>query len=132
MSKSTFTCALVLLFTHFLSAQPAPNKSEPLPVLTFADTPPEYVGGDVALYTYIYQRLRFPPNAEMKECTVYIGFVVNENGSISDIAIKKGFSSDYNEAAVRVIKGMPKWKPGKQDGVARKVAWVMPIRFKLD
>ncbi len=131
MSKFLLTCIFALFFAHFSFGQAPVKDAATLPVLEYADTPPEYVGGDIALYTFLYQRLKFPPNAVMKECTVYVGFVINENGKLSDIAIKKGFSSDYNEEAVRVIKSMPKWKPGKQDGKPRKVSWVIPVRFKL-
>ena len=101
-------------------------------VKDIVDSPPEYVGGDVALYTFVYQRLRFPNNAEMVDCTVYVGFVVNENGSLSNIAVQKGFNRAYNEEAVRLVEAMPKWKAGVHEGKATKVAWVIPIKFKLN
>ena len=96
------------------------------------DSPPEYVGGDAALYTFVYQRLRFPNDAEMVDCTVYVGFVVNENGSLSNIAVQKGFSRAYNDEAVRLVEAMPKWKAGVHEGKPTKVAWVIPIKFKLN
>jgi outer membrane biosynthesis protein TonB len=63
---------------------------------------------------------------------VYIGFVVQKDGSLSNVSIKRGISSDCNEEAVRVISAMPKWKPGMQDGKAVAVAYTLPIKFKLE
>ena len=78
------------------------KRVEAIKVKDIVDSPPEYVGGDAARYTFVYQRLRFPNNAEMVDCTVYVGFVVNENGSLSNIAVQKGFNRAYNEEAVRL------------------------------
>ena len=101
------------------------------PVLNIVDTPPEYIGGEVALYTYIYQRLKFPVDANMTECTVYVSLVVNEDGSLSNVSVKKGFSHSYNEEAIRVVESMPKWRAGSHEGQLARVAKVLPIRFKL-
>jgi periplasmic protein TonB len=133
--KSILSISFILFFSHILLGQ---NSQEDLPktkdtsVLNVVDSPPEYIGGEIALYTFIYQRLRLPFDAQMRECTVYVGFIVNENGSLSDISVKKGFGKDYNEAAVRVVEAMPKWRAGSHQGELRKVAWTLPIRFKLD
>lgn len=105
---------------------------EPINAKNIVDSPPEYVGGDAALYTFVYQRLRFPSNAEMVDCTVYVGFIVNENGSLSNIAVQKGFSRAYNDEAVRLVEAMPKWKAGIHEGKPTKVAWVIPIKFKMN
>ena len=126
-----FTFFSFLLLTPLvLFGQNNASNAQTTSVLTIVDTPPEYVGGDVALYTYIYQRLKLPPDG-MTECTVYVGFVVNEDGSLSNVAVKKGFSRDYNEAAVRVVEKLPKWRAGSDKGELRKVAIVLPIRFKV-
>ena len=108
------------------------KRVEPIKVKDIVDSPPQYVGGDAALYTFVYQRLRFPNDAEMVDCTVYVGFIVNENGSLSNIAVQKGFNRAYNEEAVRLVEAMPKWKVGVHEGKATKVAWVIPIKFKLN
>jgi periplasmic protein TonB len=129
--KSILTITLLFFTAPFLFGQTARMVSTDTTVMTLVDSPPEYIGGEVALYTYIYQHLRFPPDPNMIECTVYVGFVVNENGTLSDIAVKKGFSNSYNTEAVKVIKSMPKWRGGKHEGQARKVACVLPIRFKI-
>ncbi len=134
MIKFLLTIALVSCMTAFVTAQSGQEDriEQPSPtVLDIVDSPPEYVGGEVALYTFIYQKLRFPTDLEMRECTVYVGFVVNEDGSLSDIAVKRGFGRDYNQAAVKVVEAMPKWRAGKHLGELKKVAKVLPIRFKI-
>jgi TonB family protein len=128
--KSITFITLALFMSPILYGQNNTPTAHDTSVLTIVDTPPEYIGGDVALYTYIYQRLKLPPDA-MMECTVYVGFVVNENGTLSNVSVKKGFSRDYNEAAVRVIETLPKWRAGSHKGELRKVAMVLPIRFKI-
>jgi periplasmic protein TonB len=134
MIKTIATIALCLFIVPILIGQNSgkiASKSLNSPVLTIVDTPPEFVGGDLALYTFVYQKLKFPSDSEMAECTVYIEFVVNEDGSLSNIGVKKGFSNAYNEEAIKVVAAMPKWRSGKHEGQARRVARVLPIRFKL-
>ncbi len=134
MLKTITTIALCLFVVPILIGQNreiTTSKSPNSPVLTIVDTPPEFVGGDLALYTFVYQKLKFPSDSEMAECTVYIEFVVNEDGSLSNIGVKKGFNNAYNEEAIKVVASMPKWRSGKHEGQARRVARVLPIRFKL-
>ena len=102
------------------------------PVLNIVDTPPEYIGGEIALYTYIYQRLKFPADADMSECTVYVSLVVNEDGTLSNVSVPKGFSHSYNQEAMRVVESMPKWRAGSHEGQLVRVQKVLPIRFKLN
>jgi Gram-negative bacterial TonB protein C-terminal len=102
-----------------------------MPVLNIVDTPPEYIGGEVALYTYIYQRLKFPVDANMIECTVYVSLIVNEDGTLSNISVKKGFSQSYNQEAIRVVESMPRWRAGSHEGRLARVEKVLAIRFKL-
>lgn len=134
MLKTITTIALCLLGVPILIGQNSEkitSKSPNSPVLTIVDTPPEFVGGEIALYTFVYQKLKFPSDPEMVECTVYIEFIVNEDGSLSNIGVKRGFSTAYNEEAVRVVASMPKWRSGKHEGQPRRVTRVLPIRFKL-
>ena len=156
MMKSIFTAVLFLLFVQTMTAQKSKKNDidgatasintvnttvvdtvvakrvKATPVKNIVDSPPQYVGGDAALYTFIYQRLRFPNNAEMVDCTVYVGFIVNENGSLSNVAVQKGFSRAYNDEAVRLVEAMPKWQAGVHEGKPAKVSWVIPIKFKLN
>ncbi|MDZ7876033.1 MAG: TonB family protein [Saprospiraceae bacterium] len=126
----TITLSLSLSFLFGQNKEVVTPKSTH-PVLNIVDTPPEYIGGETALYTYIYQRLKFPIDANMSECTVYVSLVVNEDGTLSNISVKKGFSHSYNEEAIRVVESMPKWRAGSHEGQLARVSRVLPIRFKL-
>jgi TonB family protein len=130
----TFCVCVSLLFGQtsvVVTPKSAKSAKSTAPVLTIVDTPPEYIGGEVALYTYIYQRLKFPVDANMTDCTVYVSLVVNEDGTLSNVSVKKGFSHSYNEEAIRVVESMPRWRAGSNEGRLARVERVLPIRFKL-
>ena len=101
------------------------------------ETMPEYPGGINGLRTYIQENLTVPEkykNVETKaEYRVFVQFVVAEDGSITNVELKKPEPSkkDLNDEAVRVVKGMPKWKPGTLDGKPVKVRYTLPVLFKL-
>ncbi len=89
---------------------------------------PEFPGGDIALKEYIAKNLVTPtPKSSGK---VFIGFVVNTDGSLQDFEVKKGLSPAQNEEALRLVKTMPKWQPGKQSGKAIRVRYYLPIAFQ--
>jgi len=101
------------------------------------ETMPEYPGGMDGLRTYLQENLTVPEkyqNMESKaEYRVIVQFVVAADGSITEVAIPKPAPSkkDLNDEAVRVVKGMPKWKPGTVNGKPVKVKYMLPILFKL-
>jgi protein TonB len=89
--------------------------------------------GEKALYEYIknnvnYSELAIKTNIEG---TVYVEFVVEKDGSISDVKVLRGIGGGCDEEAVRVVKSMPKWKPGKQRGQPVRVYYTLPIDFKI-
>ncbi|WP_299454114.1 energy transducer TonB [uncultured Microscilla sp.] len=90
-------------------------------------------GGLKKFYKYIGKNLKYPSQARRMgvEGKVYIQFVVEKDGSITDIKILKGIGSGCDEEAIRVLKNAPKWKPGKQRGVPVRVRRSIPIVFKL-
>jgi len=88
--------------------------------------------GDI--YKYIGDHMRYPDEAKRvgMEGKLYVKFVVNEDGSISDAKVVRGESGyGLGDEAVRVISGMPKWKPGRQNNIAVKVYYTIPIVFVL-
>ena len=102
-------------------------------IFTFVEEYPEFPGGEKALYEYIknnvnYSELAIKTNIEG---TVYVEFVVEKDGSISDVKVLRGIGGGCDEEAVRVVKSMPKWKPGKQRGQPVRVYYTLPIDFKL-
>ena len=97
---------------------------------------PEFPGGNDKIYNWIKRNLRYPAEAKTKHLqgSVYISFIVEVNGSLSDfkpINEVKG-APDLTKEAIRLFKTMPKWKPGKQNGKAVRMLFTMPIRFKLE
>lgn len=103
-------------------------------VLNFADVMPKFPNGDAALVSFIARSIRYPQEAleQGKSGRVVCMFVVNEDGSISDIEIIRGVSDALNKEAIRVIKAMPRWEPGMQDGKKVKVKYSIPITFRLN
>ena len=88
---------------------------------------------DRKLYEYLSKNLIYPSRAQDANIsgTVHINFVVNENGSISDIKVLRGIGGGCDEAAVHAVKKMPKWKPGRQRGKSVKCRFTLPVNFVL-
>jgi len=86
------------------------------------------------LQSYLRENLRYPREARKKEIEgkVIVKFIVNEDGTVSDVTVLKCIGGGCDEAAMRVIKYMPRWKPGTKDGKPVKVYFTLPIHFKLD
>lgn len=92
-----------------------------------------YKGGFKALFEYLEQNLVYPEQAKKEgiQGTVYIKFTVNKDGSITDIEIKRAVEPAIDKEAVRLVKGMPNWKPGKNQGKPVRSKYTLPIKFKL-
>jgi protein TonB len=86
-----------------------------------------------AMYKFIGKNLKYPASARRMgiEGSVFVSFIVDKAGVISDVQVVKGISADCDKEAERVVKQMPNWKPGKQNGRAVKSKFVLPIKFKL-
>jgi len=108
------------------SVQP-PSPSKPV---IWVEQMPEFVGN---LNNYIVSQIHYPEAAKVSNITgrVIVRFVVNEDGTISNATVMKGIGGGCDEEALRVINSMPKWKPGKQNGVPVKVYYNIPINFVL-
>jgi TonB family protein len=102
--------------------------------IVFPEQMPEFPGGEDALIRYLQQNIRYPKYAAENEIegTVQVEFIVNEDGSIQNTKVVKGIKGGCDEEALRVVKSMPKWKPGKQDGHEIKVYYTLPITFRLE
>lgn len=102
-------------------------------VVMFADVMPEYPGGTNAMFDFIRKNVKYPESAKEKgiEGRVYVNFVIDKDGSISDIKVLRGLCKEIDEEAVRVVKAMPKWNPGMQDGEPVRVQYTLPFYFKI-
>lgn len=94
---------------------------------------PKFPGGDSALVKFIRVNLKYPDVAKENkiEGRVYVEFVIDEKGVVTDVEVKRSPDPSLSEEAVRLITSLPKWIPGKQKGKAVKVRYTVPIAFKL-
>ena len=94
---------------------------------------PSYPGGEEARISYLQQNLKYPEEAKEFgiQGKVFVTFIVEVNGSITDVRVLRGIGGGCDEEAIRVIKGMPKWNPGKQKGVKVRVQFNLPLKFTL-
>ena len=94
---------------------------------------PEFKGGEKALLKYIADHVVYPEMAKENDIqgTVYVGFVVNEKGKVTNVSILRGVDPLLDKEAIKVIENLPDWKPGKQSGKNVKVRMQVPIKFQL-
>ena len=94
---------------------------------------PQFPGGQAALFSWLSQNIHYPPVAEENGIygRVTVSFVVEPDGSISNVQVVRGVDPSLDKEAVRVTKAMPKWQPGKQNGQAVRVKYNLPVTFKL-
>lgn len=103
-------------------------------VFVAVEQQPEYPGGMDALRTFLGKNLAYPRPAANAGVSgrVFISFVVNTDGTLTDVQVLKGIGFGCDEEAVRVIQRMPRWRPGKQSGRAVRVKFNLPIAFTLE
>ena len=122
---------LVLLFSFMTStAQTKKNNM----VYDVVEVMPQYPGGQIAMLKYIMENIKYPEQA-MKEGIqgrVAVRFIVEKDGSISDVKPILSVHPLLNKEAVRVVESMPKWTPGKQNGKPVRVRFNVPVMFKLN
>ncbi len=103
-------------------------------IFTVVESMPEFPGGGTgALMQYLGQNIKYPPLAKESgiQGRVFINFVVEPDGSISNVRVLRGIGGGCDEEAVRVVEGMPNWKPGKQRGKPVRVSYNLPVKFTL-
>ena len=108
------------------------NTSAPA-VLSYAEKMPVFPGGDEAFYRYLVTKINYPAEAQRLKLsgTVYVRFVVDEVGRIRDAAVVKGCGHGLDEEALRLVRLMPWWTPGRERGRPVWVLRTLPISFRL-
>jgi periplasmic protein TonB len=103
-------------------------------IFTVVEQQPEFTGGYEAMAQFIKRNLKYPASARRMgvEGKVFVQFVVNKDGNITDVRTLRGISADCDKEAERIVKAMPPWKAGKQNGKPVRVSFVLPIVFKLN
>lgn len=106
------------------------NETE---IFTVVESMPRFPGGEAELYKYLSKNIVYPTMAQESgvQGRVYVTFVVEVDGSITDIKILRGIGGGCDEEAVRVVRSMPRWNPGKQRGQPVRVQYNLPVRFVL-
>ena len=109
------------------------EQEAPKEIFTVVEESPGYPGGEEARIKFLRENIKYPEEAKELgvQGKVFVTFVVEVDGSISNVRVLRGIGSGCDDEAVRVVKSMPKWVPGKQRGVPVRVQFNLPINFKL-
>ncbi len=131
---STYTIEPFTLSVHLFEQLFDLATYEEDTVYQIVEQMPQYTGGEQAMMKYVAENIKYPQAAKDKNISgrVFVGFVIEKDGSVSNVKVVRGIGGGCDEEAARVIKEMPKWKPGMQKGKPVRVNYMMPIFFKLD
>ena len=112
------------------------NNSQPKveKIFSFVEESPEFPGGEEKLMKFLTTNLKYPQIARENavEGNVYVKFIIEKDGSITNIQVARGIGYGCDQEAVRVVKTMPKWEPGKQRGTPVRSRFILPFKFKLN
>ncbi|MFB6342694.1 energy transducer TonB [Saccharicrinis sp. FJH62] len=102
-------------------------------ILPSVEIMPKFPGGEVALYVFLKKNLKYPEIAKEIGISgmVYVQFVIEKDGSVSQVTIARGKDRSLDEEALRIVNMMPKWKPGIQNGQKVRVRMILPVKFVL-
>ncbi|MGB4666409.1 MAG: energy transducer TonB [Bacteroidales bacterium] len=132
MKKFLFAILILLTISINVYAQNI-DTTDTEPIFSIVEEPAQFPGGDDALSKFIHENIKYPREAIKNKIsgTVYVQFVVEKDGSISDVKVVRGIGGGCDEEAVRVITKMPNWIPAKQKGIPVRFFYVIPITFVL-
>jgi TonB family protein len=108
----------------------APNET----VYTMVELMPSFRGGEMEMYDFLSDNIKYPQEAKETGISgnVIITYVIEKDGSVTGVQVLKDIGGGCGEEAVRVVKAMPKWNPGKQKGIPVRVQFILPIRFSME
>ena len=123
----------VLKAKQMLVTEPVKPKEEETKIFTVVEQMPSFPGGEAALMQYLSKNIKYPPFAEENNIQgrVICTFVVERDGSVSDIRIARSVDPSLDKEAIRVVSGMPRWIPGRQNGQMVRVKYTLPVTFRL-
>ena len=112
---------------------PAPKPEVSNKVFDVVEEMPSFPGGQAALMSFLSSNIKYPVVAQENgvQGRVIVGFVVERDGSITDVKVMRSVDLSLDREAQRVVKAMPRWKPGKQNGSAVRVKYTVPVVFRL-
>jgi TonB family protein len=109
------------------------TEVDSLTIYTVVENMPKYPGGDDARIKFLGENIKYPQKDKENgiQGTVYVTFIIETDGSVSNVGVLRGIGGGCDEEAIRVVRIMPKWNPGTQSGKAVRVQYNMPIKFTL-
>ncbi len=109
------------------------QKVQRVEVFMVVENMPEYPGGNEAMFAFFAKNMKYPADAQKNKVQgrVIVTFIVDKDGAITDVQVVKPAYPSLDAEAVRLVKMMPKWKPGTQRGVPVRVKFTLPVQFKL-
>ncbi len=115
----------------YVEVEPEPEEEE---IFMVVEDAPEFPGGTQALLDYLRKNIKYPAICRENNIQgrVLVSFVVNKDGAIVDPEVVKGVNPSLDKEALRVISGMPNWKPGSQRGKPVRVKYTVPVNFRLN
>lgn len=129
----TFAIAL-FGFTQIIYANEIPTDSTNKGMIfDMPEQMPKFPGGGDAMEQFINDNIKYPAEAKSKNIQgkVYVQFIVEKDGSISEVSIRRGAHKSLDDEAIRVVKLMPNWEPGAMRGKKVRVRYTLPITFSL-
>lgn len=123
----------ILILSVFATPELIAPVEKAIESLSNQDVQPEYPGGGKALMDYINENIRYPEQLKKDgvQGRVVMSFIVEVDGSISNIETLRSSNEEFEAEAIRVLQGMPKWKPGMHHGEPVNVMLVVPVNFRL-
>ena len=109
------------------------ESAEEVQIFMVVESMPEFPGGETSLYKYLAENIKYPQMAKESgiQGRVFVTFVVERDGSVTDVRVLRGIGGGCDEEAIRVVKSMPRWTPGKQRGKSVRVQYNLPVKFTL-
>lgn len=113
--------------------KPAPKEEATDEIFVVVENQPEFPGGNAAMMKFLSDNIKYPVIAQENglQGRVITNFVVERDGSITDVQVVRGVDPSLDREAIRVIQSMPRWKPGQQRGQAVRVRFTLPVVFRL-
>jgi protein TonB len=118
---------------NFIISQTKKEIADDTKIYNFVEKMPEFPGGELALLSYLNKSVKYPVIAQENgvQGKVYISFVIDTDGSVTNVIVSRPCDMALNNEALRVVKSMPNWNPGMQGGRKVRVNYTVPINFTL-
>lgn len=117
-----------------VSSQNDSSSNEEDELIQVVEEMPDFPGGTKELSLFLENNLNYPSEARESgvQGIVFVSFIVESDGHLSNVKVLRSLGSGCDEEAIRLVKSMPNWKPGKHRGAAVRVSYILPVKFKLN